>query len=368
MIWFGLATLPQLEVRGVWMTTTANRALATKEDIRMSFRRLKRIGINTIYLEVWKDGYTQFPSITMKKLIGVDRKPSLGRRDLLAEAVAEAKKNDLRLIAWFEYGFMAAHEGTDNHLVRQFPDWMTTTSDGKQISSQNPFVWMNPMRPESQDLLLGIMKEAVAKYEIDGVQLDDRIAWPVTMGYDEYTTSQFRKENGGENPPSNHQNSQWMKWRANKVTAFAGRMQRELKAVRRDIEISISPAIFPWSYENYLCNWVEWQKNGWMDEYVPQVYRQSAAAAVSEWKRQIEHSVADHKLRMGIMVNSGEFVKPWNEIKLELDASKGYGHVLWFSKGVLDRYEDDFRRYYERKSGLANVSPQISNHDRDQLR
>jgi uncharacterized lipoprotein YddW (UPF0748 family) len=46
---------------------------------------------------------------------------ALPARDLLRETLTEAHRNGLHYIAWFEYGFMAAHKDTDNHLRRMSP-------------------------------------------------------------------------------------------------------------------------------------------------------------------------------------------------------------------------------------------------------
>lgn len=111
---------PKAELRGVWLTTTANDALQTPAKTKSTLRRLKDIGLNTVYVEVWKNGYTQFPSRALSAVTGVDRHPNLGKsRDLLDETLREAHRNGLTYIAWFEYGFMAAHEDTQNELLEK---------------------------------------------------------------------------------------------------------------------------------------------------------------------------------------------------------------------------------------------------------
>lgn len=52
----------QREVRGTWLTTTANTAISSSENTEQSMRRIQEIGLNTVYVESWKNGYTQFPS------------------------------------------------------------------------------------------------------------------------------------------------------------------------------------------------------------------------------------------------------------------------------------------------------------------
>ena len=344
------------EVRGTWMTTTANDAIASPENTAASMKRLREIGLNAVYVECWKNGYTEFPSETMEQLVGVPLKinaaPDHLQRDLLQETVIEAHRNGLIHIAWFEYGFMAAYKATDNELREQYTQWMTRTKEGDLVSDQNPFVWMNPLRPESRDLLMSIVKEAVVKYDLDGVQLDDRIAWPVTMGYDPYTVEVYKREHDGRAPPADPRDPAWVKWRAEKITEFAERFYSELKALRSNLIVSISPAIWDWSYDHYCCDWKRWSHAGLMDEYIPQIYRTTFDAVRRDWPAQLEAAGPDRRsdLVAGLrMVGSGAET-PWEDYrkKIELTRATGAGgHCHWFSRGVLEVYPDELEAFYD---------------------
>lgn len=347
------------EVRGTWMTTTANTALATPADVNKSMKQLRDIGLNTVYVEVWKNGYTQFPSEVALETFGVERRPELmpdqtgldEPRDLLEETLIAAHRNGLIYIAWFEYGFMAAYKDTNNDLREAHPEWMTTIRGGGLVSDQNPFVWMNPLRPETRDFLMGIVLEAVDKYDLDGVQLDDRIAWPVTMGYDDYTVEVYKQEHGGQAPPDNPRDPDWIRWRADKVTEFAERFYKELKEKRPNLIVSISPAVYSWSLENYACDWPAWNRAGWMDEYVPQAYRNDYAAFVPTWTDQLEAIGPDRdKLLAGIRVVGSGPDTTWDDMAKKMDlvrATKAGGHVHWFSRGVLEVYPEQLTAYYD---------------------
>ncbi|MEM7681323.1 MAG: family 10 glycosylhydrolase [Planctomycetota bacterium] len=342
------------EIRGTWMTTTANDAISSPEKTAESMARLREIGLNTVYVECWKNGYTEFPSQVMDDLIGVPMKinaaPAELQRDLVEETLIEAHRNQLIYIAWFEYGFMAAHKDTDNHLRREFPEWMTLTQDGEMVGDQNPFVWMNPLRPESRELLLGIVLEAVDKYDLDGVQLDDRIAWPVTMGYDPYTVAVYKSEHRGKAPPKDPRDPEWVQWRADKVTEFAGEFYRELKAARPNLIVSISPAIWRWSLDNYACDWPRWVRNGWMQEYLPQVYRPTYERFAADWPRQVEAGGRRPKdVIAGIAINLSTGDMPWSDLRKKIDITRKIGrggHCHWFSRGVLETHPERLLAYY----------------------
>ena len=290
------------EIRGTWLTTTANDAIATPERTAATMRRLREIGLNTVYVEVWKNGYTQFPSQVLERTIGVAQRPvralqdpadkpsATPARDLLQETLVEAHRNGLNYVAWFEYGFMAAHGSTQNTLRRLKPEWLSRDIAGNEVAP-NGFVWLNPLHPEARRFVLDLMLEAIEKYDLDGVQLDDRIVWPyVTMGYDDFTRAAYAAEHAGRQPPSDARDPAWMRWRADKLNALARDFVAELHKARPGLLVSMSPAPYPWSYEHYLLEWPQWARwpagQGW-DEFIPQAYRMTYAAFESTWQEQI---------------------------------------------------------------------------------
>lgn len=345
------------EVRGTWLTTTANDAISTPQKTEETMRRLREIGLNTVYVECWKNGYTEFPSPTMKSVIGIEMKVNgtdAIQRNLLSENVIQAHRNGMLAIAWFEYGFMAAFKDTNNEL-RAKKEWITTTRDGKDVGTKNAFVWLNPFHPDVQDFLINISLDAIRTHDLDGIQLDDRIALPVDLGYDDYTRELYRKETGAY-PPDDFTDAKWMKWRADKISEFSLRYVTEMRAANPELIISVSPAPFPWSYDNYLCDWMTWTRwcycggKRW-NEYVPQCYRMNGPATITSVKEQIDQ-IGDEKINLtaGLrVVGDGPDMK-WSDMEDALDYCRTQeiaGHVLWFSRGVLDVYPEQFKTYYD---------------------
>jgi uncharacterized lipoprotein YddW (UPF0748 family) len=373
------------EVRGTWITTTANTAVATAADTARTMKRLREIGLNTVYVEVWKNGYTQYPSQVLKRTVGVDRRPALmpqdpsdspsklitPGRDLLQEMLIEAHRNGLITIAWFEYGFMAAHKDSQTHLRRMKPEWLSRDIKGSEVAP-NGFVWMNPLHPEARQFLLDLVLEAIDRYDLDGIQLDDRIVWPyVTMGYDDYTRKVYAAEHNGRQPPSDHTDPAWMRWRADKVNEFARQFVQEVRARRPGLLVSLSPAVYPWSWEHYLLEWPKWaawsardthtnargsaakQVPRW-DEFIPQVYRFSYPAFEKTWLEQqvaMKSLGADRQRDMlaGIRLVGEGKDSTWDDLRQSIELVRrtgGGGHVHWFSRGVLDVFADPLTRFY----------------------
>lgn len=363
------AAQPEPEVRGTWLTTTANTHIASPADTAESMRRLREIGLNTVYVETWKNGYTQYPSQALERLIGVDRRPDLAKqdpsdpdkavpaRDLLQETLIEAHRNELLYIGWFEYGFMAAHQSTMNELRTIKPDWLSRDNEGETVAP-NGFVWLNPLHPQARRFLLDIVLESIDRYDMDGVQLDDRIVWPhVTMGYDDYTRAVYANEHGGAQPPEDHTDPDWIAWRSKKIDEYAEQFVAEVRAARPGLIVSVSPAPYPWVYENYCLDWIQWAADGLWDEYIPQCYRYDYDAFVGTWDQQIamltERGASD---AVGLMLagvlttGSRPDPVPWADLEQTIDyvrATGGGGHVWWFSRGVLDEYPSEIAAYYD---------------------
>jgi uncharacterized lipoprotein YddW (UPF0748 family) len=348
------------EVRGTWLTTTANDAISTPAKTAATMRRLREIGLNTVYIECWKEGFSEFPSSSMEKLVGVPIKvnaapPSL-QRDLLQEGIIQAHRNGLLAIAWFEYGFMAAYKTTDNPLrtMGEKQGWLLRNREGSLISKQDDFVWMNPLHPRAQEILLNVVLDAARKYDLDGIQLDDRISMPTQMGYDSYTKDLYARDHHGDQPPADPLNPEWIRWRAGRLTDFARRFTAAVHKANPRLIVSVSPAPYPWCYQNFACNWPEWMKwtgpQRW-DECVTQNYRYDLAktkASIAEDFPAIGNRRKD--LLAGILVTGeGKNMSAsdvLDSIRYERASGLG-GHVLWFSRGVLDLYPQELTAFYD---------------------
>ncbi|MFT3788160.1 MAG: family 10 glycosylhydrolase [Tepidisphaeraceae bacterium] len=361
------------EMRGTWLTTTANDAVATPEQTAKTMRRLREIGLNTVYIECWKNGYTEWPSEVMRKLVGVPFRVNGAdalQRDLLDEAVIEAHRNQMLAIAWLEYGLMVSAPDTEPDL-RKFArqkGWLTLDQHGNEIGKLDHFVWLNPFHPECQQLLINLSVEAIRNYDLDGIQLDDRIALPADLGYDPYTVALYQKEHAGKSPPPvpdafyaegfkpSAEWTEWVQWRADRISEFAQRYVTAVRAVHPDLIISVSPAPHPWSLERYCCDWTEWSKwcycggRRW-SEYVPQCYRMTGDETIKTLDNQAQH-VGDERVNMvaGIRVVGDGPDLPFADLQRVIEHTRKLdmiGHCIWFSRGVLDVYPEQLKTFYD---------------------
>jgi uncharacterized lipoprotein YddW (UPF0748 family) len=249
----------QAKLRGTWLTTTGYSTGHIKDQAttNLTYQRLTTAGLNTTYIDAWRNGNTQFASPTLNAAIGRTRDPALGSRDLLAETSIQARRQGITNIAWFQYGFSAGfgNPTTSNPFSIYARDrgWLLTDSAGAYTNSSNNFAWMNPVIPEVRTFLKNIILESVRNYDVDGIQFDDRLAWPVQFGYDNATRAAYLAETGRA-LPTNPSDANFVAWRAGKVTDFAKEIFAAVKAERPNLIVSVSPSTFPFSYSNYCTD------------------------------------------------------------------------------------------------------------------
>lgn len=260
--------------KGLWLTDVASKVLDTRQGMDEVIEHCKEYGLEHIYMVVWNRGHTLYPSRIMDSIFGTAVAPRFQGKDILKELILKAHKEDIKVHAWFEFGFSSSYQEEDGgHILRKKPHWKAIASNGDLVS-KNGFQWMNAFHPEVQDFLLSLIMEVVQNYEVDGIQGDDRLpANPTTAGYDEYTKSLYAKVHQGNQPPLNPKNQDWVQWRSRLLNSFMENLYTTIKAYNPQIIVSMAPSVYPWSQEEYLQEWPVWVRNKWVDVIIPQIYR-----------------------------------------------------------------------------------------------
>lgn len=330
-------------IHGVWLTNVDSDALYSRESIRNTVKTCSELGFNTIFVVVWNNAMTTYPSAIMRDLTGVSIDPRLVKvqnRDPLQELLEETKPRGIKVIAWFEFGFSCSFDKPDGGaIIRAKPHWASRGVDGK-IVSKNKFQWMNGFHPEVQDFMLSLLKEVVQNYAVDGIQGDDRLpALPSETGYDDYTQALYKAEHGSL-PPKNTKDYEWVRWRAEKMSDVMRRIHTELKALKPELIISMSPSIYPWSVEEYLQDWVTWVREGWVDMVCPQVYRYKFDGYQRELDKMLMRQISPQnksKLVPGVLLKVSPYLASEAYLRqmVEYNRSQGLlGEVFFFYEGV----------------------------------
>ncbi len=266
------AQAPYGAIRGVWLAAQ-DSVLDSKTNIQQVVTNCKKVGINNIYVVTWNRGYTLYPSAIMMERFGVAIDPRYGKRDPLKELIEAAHVENIKVHAWFEFGFACAYGDSGAYLLKKYPYYAAIGPDGKPVE-KNGFKWMNAFHPLVQNFVKSLVLEVVKKYDIDGIQGDDRMpAVPSLAGYDPYTVAEYKKQHNRLAPPVNHLDSNWIQWRAKRLNAFGKDLYQSVKAAKPNVTVSMAPSIYPWSLQEYLQDWPTWLREGYVDYVVVQFYR-----------------------------------------------------------------------------------------------
>ncbi|MCY3001528.1 MAG: family 10 glycosylhydrolase [Planctomycetota bacterium] len=329
------------ELRAVWIPNTDTRFFESRESIAGARESLARGGINVVLPVVWSKGATLFPSEVMRTHTGqaIDRRYE--GRDPLAEVLAEAHQRGIEVIPWFEYGFCDGHERYPGKLLAAHPEWAALGSDGKPVV-KNGFPWLNSLDPAVQHWMSELVLEVCRKYDIDGVQGDDRLpALPCEAGYNPEVVAAYKAETGRE-APKDPKEPRWLAWRAERLTEYLRDLREEVKAVRPGLVFSMAPGAPSWAYTEYLQQQERWMELGLLDALHPQVY----ARSLEEYERMLGGVFAlewiakrKDKLFPGVLVRIGDW-RASGELLCESVAvnrkRKLDGEVFFFHQGLLD--------------------------------
>ena len=325
-------------MRGVWITTTASTALDNNDNILQTVDNCKKAGINNIFVVVYNNARTIYPSDVMFKLTGNKQLEKFQGRDPLKEMITAAKTAGIKVHAWFEYGFSSSYSVQGGPIIAAKPKWAARDQNGALVV-KNGFDWLNAFDPEVQQYMIDLFKEVVSNYDIDGVQGDDRLpALPSSAGYDDYTIAQYKLENNGALPPTNIKDAGWLNWRAKKLNAFMKRLHKEMKTLKPGLQVTMSPSAYPWSLEEYLQDWPTWVDSSWVDAVIPQCYRYDIAAYTATILQQKSYYRNNNiPIYPGVLIKSGTYLASPGFLSQMIQGNRNNGfkgEVFFFYEGV----------------------------------
>jgi len=347
-------------IRGVWLTNVASNVLNSRQNISNAMDLLAELNFNTVFLVTWNKTMTPHPSSVLKNAISSLNDSTINTRfdpsrDILQEVIEEAHSRNLKVIAWFEYGFASQYGNSNsgmNNVLQANPHWASRDSSGK-IASKNGFYWMNAFHPEVQEFMTNLILEVVENYDVDGVQGDDRLpAVTSTSGYDDYTVSRYKAEHNGNNPPNSSSNNQWVQWRADILSEYAQDLYSKVKQADPNCLVTFSPSPYSFSLTNYCQDWPKWVDNNIVEIISPQLYRYDTGGISNyRWLFNTNFSYANSNTNVfypGVLLQSGGYV-PNDNFLIEMirhHRSKGvFGEVFFFFEGVDDK-QNVFKALY----------------------
>jgi uncharacterized lipoprotein YddW (UPF0748 family) len=223
--------------RAIWVTRSDYKGA---DDVVRIMQDCKEGGFNAVVFQVRGNGTALYRSKLepwADELGGKD--PGF---DPLKVACQEAHARGMQLHAWVNV--MPAWRGTTpptnpEQLYHKRPEWFWYDQHGNRQALSSFYVSLNPCLPEVRDYLVGVFREVVAGYDVDGLHQDyirfpnEPPAVPKDSGLDyprdARTLELYRIETG--KAPDDDPDA-WKRWRAAQVTKLVRDIQKMVRRQR----------------------------------------------------------------------------------------------------------------------------------------
>jgi len=276
------------EFRGVWVSTVANidwpsspglTSAQQKEEILSILNLHQQNRINAIILQVRPAADAIYPSDLepwSRYLTGEQGRIPEPFYDPLEFWIVEAHRRGMELHAWFNpYRIKVnpADELSDDHVSHTHPDW---------IFNYGTRTYFSPAHPEVWDFVKKVVVDVVARYDVDAIHFDDYF-YPYRIRGEEIPDSLEFLLFGGEYFPDRLE-----EWRRHNVDTIIQVLSTAIKAVKPWVKFGISPfgvwrnrAEDPMgsettagttNFDGLYADVIKWQRNGWIDYLMPQIY------------------------------------------------------------------------------------------------
>jgi uncharacterized lipoprotein YddW (UPF0748 family) len=276
------------EFRAAWIATVANidwpsspnlSAAEQQAELVAILDKVAALNMNAVILQVRPTGDLFYPHDMepwSAYLTGKQGRPPQPYYDPLAFAIEESHRRGIELHAWFNpfrVQHPAAPDLAPTSIARRKPTWVKQYGD---------YLWLDPGIPEVHDYVLEIIAEAVARYDLDGVHMDDYF-YPYPINDDEGTPLPFPDEESWERYVNAGGALGRDDWRRDNINRFMESLHRVVKEVDPHVKVGISPFGI-WRpghpeqivgfdpYEKLYADSRIWLQEGWLDYFTPQLY------------------------------------------------------------------------------------------------
>lgn len=334
------AAQPTYEFRAVWIATVDNidwpprnnyNPEAQKAEYIRQLDLHKKNGMNAVIVQVRpaSDAFYVSPFEPWSQwLTGEQGKPPVPFYDPLQFMVDEAHKRGFEFHAWcnpYRANFSIGKSSIAyNHITRLYPQWFLKY--GNQL-------FFDPGNKEAQDWVIRVVKDIVARYDVDAIHMDDYFYPYRIAGVEFPDTASYRKYGQRMNKED---------WRRSNTDSIIRHLNTAIKETKPWCKFGISP-FGVWrnsdkdeegsptkagvtNYDDLYADVLLWAEEGWVDYLAPQLY----------WER-------GHKL-----VAYETLIDWWSK--------HAYGRHMYIGHGIYRFYEPSSRAWKNPTEIPAQIS------------
>ena len=210
-------------------------------DVVAFFNAAQRAKVTVVHLNIKQDedderpsGHVYYASRIAPVAAGYEN------FDVLASAIAEAHKRNIKVYAWMP-------QFHDQAAAKANPQWQMMA---KELGRSVPFqgkgrieYFVNPLDPGVQAYQKSLIEEVVKNYDIDGIALDWLRFDDLNMDTGPYTRQLAQQELGLD--PMNidfaqpsAERERWNNWRSQKIASYTQQVRSAMQAIKPHVKLA----------------------------------------------------------------------------------------------------------------------------------
>ena len=350
---------PKREMRAVWIATVANIDWPSSDSLPVEVQQKEMIELlelvkiyhmNTVVFQIrpCADAFYLSPYEPWSKwLMGEQGKAPEPFYDPLEFAIKECRKRGIDIHVWLNpYRALRDTTGEDSmadHITNTHPEWFLNYGNTK---------YFNPGLPETRDFVARVVSDVVRRYDIDAIHMDDyfypyripKVDFPDDKTFAEYSRG-FASDKRDD-------------WRRDNVDLIIKQIHDSMRVIKPWVEFGISP-FGVWrniekdptgsktqagqtNYDDLFADILKWQKEGWIDYVVPQLYwhigkKVADYEVLADWWSKNSYGCPVYIGQAPYRIDKKSKDKPWRKSKeliRQIELNRNYPNItgsMYFS-------------------------------------
>ena len=362
------------EFRGAWIQSVNGQFMGMSTEtmqktLTYQLDELQKDGCNAIIFQVRPECDALYESKLEPwsyYLTGQQGRAPQPYWDPLQWMVEQCHQRGMELHAWinpYRAKTKAAHANSSGHVVSRHPE---------RCFKYDGLTLLNPALKENRDYICAVVMDILERYDVDGLHIDDYFYPYPVAGVDIPDTAYFAANSEGYTDIGD--------WRRHNVDLFVEQLYQTVHAVKPWVKLGISPfGIYRnqksdpkgsrtnglQNYDQLYADILLWDKKGWMDYCVPQIYWEigNKAADYDELIHWWDNNIRNTNLYIGEDVErTAKFNQMARKMALHSEMKRVQGTVLWYAKAAVDNvgnYGTQLRNNYWYYPALQPTTPWI---------
>ena len=323
----------QAETRGFWVDAFHD-GFYNSSQVSNLISGVRNAKCNAVFVEVRKRGDVYYDSQIEPKTAALD-----GKYDALADLLRQAHDTHagprVEVHAWLTVLPIGRAVGeATNHVFRLHPEWLDRNYRGEIFNGHDHF--LDPGHPEAQQYLCHLIEELVAKYDVDGVNLD-YIHYPGKLwGYNPISVARFNKQFNRKGQPS-PDDPAWSQFRRDQVTALVRKAYLTVLAIKPRVKFSAATVTWPpapaaenqWAttpaYSEVFQDWRGWMEEGIIDINLPMMYFPFERAQYREAFKTWDNFVKTHRYNRHVVISPAIYMNSISNVLQQIQIARRSG-------------------------------------------